>query len=104
MVHTLSLPELTWKVLQTSGPFPPPPAQHSACVHGNEMLVYGGCDADGDHLGFVSALDCDSLEWRPVHCSGDSPGGLSSHVACVVENVGGDAADGPELLVHGGTD
>jgi hypothetical protein len=55
--HRLNFLTNTWENLRCSGPEPKPRTGHSAVVHGDTMIIFGGKDDDNTKLNDVWLLD-----------------------------------------------
>jgi len=73
---------------------------HSATQIGSKILVYGGCNLDGEALDQLFLYDSTSFLWSSPHNSSDfqedHPGSRYGHSATLVE------MHPPKLLVYGG--
>jgi N-acetylneuraminic acid mutarotase len=85
--------ERIWDVLQVAGQIPEERADHSAVVHKDFMYTYGGLVNSSEYSSEVWRLNLLEPSWSCIQFSGDSPGSVSGHSACVFSDV---------MLVFGG--
>ncbi|KAF8753680.1 Kelch motif [Rhizoctonia solani] len=73
-------------------PAPSARCNHAACIHGNRLILHGGCSAQGIHLDDMWSLDLDLLQGTPkweeikVARKGHSPSPRSSHAMVAYQN------------------
>lgn len=98
-VHILTIAaQLTWSgAIYTQGQVPRPVSHHSACLHGDKMLVFGD---NGDTAAvFCLDLAVSKLVWRHLEAKGEIPQPRLSHTSTMVANhmvlLGGERL-GPE--------
>ena len=63
---SLSTETNTWSVVTTMGPTPSPRREHTLSTVGLDLVLVGGCGADGAVLGDVNILDCESMRWTAL--------------------------------------
>jgi len=86
-VHILNLlnRQPTWSgPITAHGQVPRPVSNHSACMHGDKMLVFG----DNGESSAVFSLDLavSKLIWKHVEAKGEIPQARLSHTATMVAN------------------
>eukprot|EP01065_Artemidia_motanka_P035760 TRINITY_DN43655_c0_g1_i1.p1 TRINITY_DN43655_c0_g1~~TRINITY_DN43655_c0_g1_i1.p1 ORF type:complete len:429 (+),score=110.17 TRINITY_DN43655_c0_g1_i1:62-1288(+) len=81
--HVLDVETGQWEELVTTGATPPRVAQHVAVPHPlqpGRMLLYGGCDDEGNRVRSLYDLDLQSGKWESADASCGKQG-TSSHTA-----------------------
>ena len=70
---------------------PSPRGSHSAAIIGSQVYIFGGYGGSGfarKDFNDISALDCDTWEWRALECSGTPPEPRSGHqTVAVLDNL-----------------
>ena len=72
---------LTWSRPQVSGEIPGARVDHSACVIGDHMFVFGGRGEQVHRDTNVYRLDLRTLTWERLACTGAPPGHTEQHSA-----------------------
>lgn len=72
---------------------PSPRANHRAVIHNGSMWIYGGRSSESYYLEELWKLNLNDWEWTLIEYTGNSPGVVSAHSACVCGGV---------MLVFGG--
>lgn len=76
-----------WERLRVSGRVPPSRDGHSACVLGDEMVVFGGFEEEFQRFSQETfALNLNTLEWREVRAKGVAPPWRDFHTATPIGN------------------
>ncbi|KAM9900450.1 hypothetical protein OXX79_005124 [Metschnikowia pulcherrima] len=70
-----------WSQMHTSGAVPPPVNEHSACMVGDNLFVYGGNDFAGTIYDSLYCLNLHTLKWSILaeNLSADGPGPRCGH-------------------------
>lgn len=97
-------PLVQWSFLQVrrfrNNTAPAPCFLHSATQIGSKILVYGGCDSNGDAISQLFLYDTNSFQWTsPADASSfqeDHPGARYGHSATLVE------MHPPKIILYGG--
>jgi Kelch motif/Galactose oxidase, central domain len=91
-IYKLDLDTMQYTLVDTTDS-PCVRAYHTAVVYKNYMWIYGGISNDSYCLQDMWKLNLESFKWEEISFSGDSPGKVSGHSACVYGDV---------MLVFGG--
>lgn len=91
--YILNLKTKSWTVKQPDSPnLPPPIDSHTAVLHDQNMIVFGGF-IGGSRTNELFALNLTTLRWTTVASSGDPPSARSGHSALVYND---------NMVVYGG--
>lgn len=90
-----------WMQVPTTGRNPPPTNEHSACVVGDRLFIYGGNDFSGIIYSLMYVLDLTNFSWQRVNTAGEvaGPGPRCGHLMTYVPRyhklvvMGGDKND-----------
>lgn len=90
-----------WTQVPTTGNVPPPTNEHSACVVGDKLFVYGGNDFSGIIYLLMYVLDLTNFSWQKVLADGEvaGPGPRCGHLMTFIPRyhklviMGGDKND-----------
>ncbi|KAL7376827.1 hypothetical protein ABVT39_016593 [Epinephelus coioides] len=68
---------LTWTPVKTSGSLPPALFGQSFALVGDQVFMFGGCEAGGDFCKDLHVLNTESLVWQKWEVKGESPAACS---------------------------
>lgn len=71
-LHVYCIKNNRWNVINCSGE-PPPTSAHSATVHGNTMIVFGGISSNYSSNNDVWCIDLDTYIWHKQATSNNKP-------------------------------
>jgi len=97
--HRFHFETYAWSVVPAAAGGAPPPSPrggHTAVVHGDSMLVFGGCDG-WNYFNDLYNFCFTAREWSPVRVTGTAPGARSAPATVVHDEQGA-------MYVFGGYD
>jgi host cell factor len=75
-----------WEKIEISGNVPPARESHSAVLHYDQLIIFGGSRGTIERLNDVWMLDLNTFTWNMLECKGCSPTGRSQHSADVIDD------------------
>lgn len=91
-LYIQSLSDFTW-IQKEPDFFPSPRASHRAVLYNGHMWIYGGRSYDSNYLEDLWKLNLEDWTWSLIEYTGNAPGVVSAHSACVYGEV---------MLIFGG--
>eukprot|EP00743_Colponemidia_sp_Colp-15_P003284 GILK01003546.1.p1 GENE.GILK01003546.1~~GILK01003546.1.p1 ORF type:complete len:312 (-),score=35.40 GILK01003546.1:194-1129(-) len=84
-VHTFHPGDNKWERGVAKGREPKPRNSHSAVLHQQRMIVFGGANSSGP-MEDVQSLNLESMEWTPVQVQDHMPAAREMHTANVYDS------------------
>jgi N-acetylneuraminic acid mutarotase len=85
-VFLFHLNDNRWEYLKTKGTYLPSRKYHSSVIIASQMFIYGGMNQRNNFLSDPALLNLKKNSWKSVEVSGEGPGKVSFHSACLVLN------------------